>query len=150
MKHFAVKWLAVTTVITLLTCWGASIGLAQATNTGTVVGVVADQSGAVVPGATVTLTDVSTNGTRSTSTSNTGQYVFVNVSPGVYNITASKAGFEIDKLTNTTVQVGTQATANFTLHVGNAQQTVEVQAAGTDLQTLNATVGSTVEEEAIA
>ncbi len=49
-----------------------------------------------------------------------------------------------------TVQVGTQTTANFKLHVGSAQQTVEVQAAGTDLQTLNATVGSTVEQEAIA
>jgi Carboxypeptidase regulatory-like domain len=150
MKHFRLKWLAVTTFITLLTCLGASIGSAQATNNGTVVGVVSDQSGAVVPGATVTLTDASTNGARSTQTSRTGQYVFVNVSPGVYSITASKGGFELDKIDNQTVQVGTQATANFTLHVGNAQQTVEVQAAGTDLQTLNATVGSTVEQEAIA
>jgi len=150
MKHFVSKWLAASTFFTLLTCLGASIGSAQATNTGTVVGVVADQSGAVIPDANVTLTDVSTNASRSTTSSHTGQYVFVNVSPGVYNITASKAGFELDKLINQTVLVGTQATANFTLHVGNTQQTVEVQAAGTDLQTLNATVGSTVEEEALA
>ena len=46
--------------------------------------------------------------------------------------------------------MGTQTTANFKLRVGSAQQTVEVQASGTDLQTLNATVGSTVEQEAIA
>jgi len=150
MKHFRLTWLAVTISITLLTCLGASIGSAQATNTGTIVGVVSDQSGAVVPGATVTLTDASTNASRSTATSHTGQYVFVNVSPSVYTITASKAGFELDKLTNQTVQVGTQATANFSLHVGNAQQTVEVQAAGTDLQTINATIGTTVEQEAIA
>ena len=150
MKHFVLKWLAASTLITLLTGWGASIGSAQATNTGTVVGVVADQSGAVIPGATVVLSDTSTSDTRSTVTNRTGQYVFVNVAPGVYNISASKAGFEVDKVTNQTVQVGTQATANFTMHVGNTLQTIEVQAAGTDLQTLNATLGTTVEEDAIA
>ncbi len=150
MDQFRSKWLAVARFITLVALLGATIGYAQSTNTGTVVGVVSDQSGAVVPGATVTLTDASTNAARTTVTSNTGQYVFVNVSPSVYNITASKAGFQLDKLANQSVQVGTQATANFSLHVGNEQQTVEVQAAGTDLQTLNATVGSTVEEEAIA
>jgi hypothetical protein len=123
---------------------------AQATNTGTIVGQVEDQSGAVVPGASVTLIDVSTKGTRTTTTNHTGQYVFVNVSPSVYDITVSKTGFEIEKLSNQTVQVGTQTTANFKLHLGSEQQTVEVQATGADLQTLNATVGTTVDQEAIA
>src|SRR5206468_330366 len=45
---------------------------------------------------------------------------------------------------------GRQATTNFSLRVGNAQQTVEVQAAGTDLQTINATIGTDVEQQAIA
>ncbi len=133
----------------MLVCFSVSFGFAQATNTGTVVGTVTDQSGAVVPDATVTLTDPSTNDNRTTITGHTGQYAFINVSPGSYVITASKAGFELNKIANQTVQVGTQTTANFKLHVGSAQQTVEVQAAGTDLQTLNATVGSTVEQEAI-
>ncbi len=133
-----------------LCCISVTFGLAQATNTGTVTGTVTDQSGAVVPDATVTLTDPSTNDTRTAVTSHTGQYAFVNVSPGNYIITASKTGFELNKIANQTVQVGTQTTANFKLHVGSAQQTVEVQAAGTDLQTLNSTVGSTVEQEAIA
>jgi len=137
-------------VCLMLLCLSVSFAIAQATNTGTVTGTVTDQSGAVVPGATVTLTDVSTNAARTTETSTTGQYVFVNVSPGSYNITASKTGFDLAKIANQTVQVGTQSTANFKLRVGSQQQTVEVQAAGTDLQTLNATVGSTVEQEAIA
>ena len=134
----------------MLICLSVSLAFAQATNTGTITGTVSDQSGAVVPEATVILTDTSTNAERTTVSSHTGQYVFVNVSPGSYNITASKAGFQVAKLTGQTVQVGTQTTANFKLTVGSAQQTVEVQAAGTDLQTLNATVGSTVEQEAIA
>jgi len=118
VDQFRLKWLTVTRFITLFTLLGANLGYAQSTNTGTVVGVVSDQSGAVVPGATVTLTDASTNASRETVTSRTGQYVFVNVSPSVYNITASKAGFELDKVANQTVQVGTQATANYTLHAG--------------------------------
>jgi Carboxypeptidase regulatory-like domain len=134
----------------VLASLNVTFAFAQATNTGTVVGTVTDQSGAVVPEATVTLTDTSTNESRTTVSGHTGQYVFVNVPPGTYNITASKNGFELDKIANQTVQVGTQSTANFKLRVGSAQQTVEVQAAGNDLQTLNATVGSTVEQEAIA
>jgi len=129
---------------------GATLVFGQATNTGTVVGLVEDQSGAVVPGATVTLTDPTTNASRTTVTNHAGTYVLVNVSPSTYSITASKAGFELDKTDNLVVQVGTQTTANFKLHVGSAQTTVEVQSTGTDLQTLNATVGSTVEQEAIA
>jgi hypothetical protein len=133
-----------------LCCIGVTLGYAQSTNTGTIVGTVTDQSGAVIPDATITLTDTSTNDTRSTVSGTTGQYVFVNIPPGSYIITATKTGFELNKIANQTVKVGTQTTANFKLHVGSAQQTVEVQAAGTDLQTLNATVGSTVEQEAIA
>ena len=133
----------------MLVCISVSFGFAQATNTGTVVGTVTDQSGAVIPDATVALADPSTNDTRTTVTGRTGQYAFVNVPPGSYNITATKTGFELNKISNQTVQVGTQTTANFKLHVGSALQTVEVQAAGTDLQTLNSTVGSTVEQEAI-
>jgi hypothetical protein len=133
-----------------LCCIGVTFGFAQATNTGTIVGTVTDQSGAVIPDATITMTDTSTNDTRSTVSGSTGQYVFVNVPPGTYTLSATKAGFELNKITSQSVKVGTQTTANFKLHVGSAQQTVEVQASGTDLQTLNATVGSTVEQEAIA
>jgi len=145
-----IRWTVLTAVLLSLTAFTANFAFAQATNTGTVVGVVSDPSGAVIPGATVTLTDTTTNAARSTTTNKTGQYVFINVPPATYNITATKAGFELDKLDNEVVAVGTQTTANFALHVGSAQTTVEVQAAGTDLQTLNATVGSTVEQEAIA
>src|SRR5579863_9448939 len=95
-----------------LCCIGATFGYAQATNTGTIVGTVTDQSGAVIPDATITLTDISTNDNRSTVSGSTGQYVFVNVPPGSYIITATKTGFELNKIANQTVKVGTQTTAN--------------------------------------
>jgi hypothetical protein len=150
MKQLHFPWPIMITMLLLCVCMGATFALGQATNTGTVVGVVTDQSGAVVPDATVTLTDPATNAQRTTNSNRSGQYAFINVSPSVYAITASKSGFEMDKTDNLTVEVGTQATVNFKLHVGSAQTTVEVQASGTDLQTLNATIGSTVEQEAIA
>jgi hypothetical protein len=123
---------------------------AQAISTGTVIGVVSDQTGAVIPGATVILTDASTGSNRKTVANKTGQYIFVSVSPGVYTVSASMSGFSTVVINNQTVSVGTQTTSDFKLPIGAQTNTVEVDATGgSDLQTLNATVGSTVEPEAI-
>ena len=141
----------VTTLLMLLcVCASAAVAFSQATNTGTVVGVVTDQSGAAVPGATITLTLTATNSSRTTTSGNSGQYVLVNVTPGEYILTVDKTGFATDKVLGLIVDVGTQTTENFKLQVGSTKQTVEVQASGVDLQTLNQTVGSVVESEAIA
>ena len=78
-------------LLLFLCCISVTFGLAQ-TNAGTVVGTVTDQSGAVVPDATVTLTDPSTNDNRTTVTGHTGQYAFVNVSPGNYIIEVTGTG----------------------------------------------------------
>src|ERR1700681_1510734 len=71
--------------------------LAQTGGTGIVVGTVTDPSGAGVPGATVTLTDATTNSERTTTTNEGGRYDFPNVPPGKYNLTISKAGFRVGK-----------------------------------------------------
>jgi hypothetical protein len=150
MTQLRFRWPVFATMLLVILLLGPTHAFGQATSAGTVVGTVTDQSGAVVPGALITLTQASTNTSRATTTSNTGQYVVQNVEPGDYTVTVDKAGFSNDRLTGLTVSVGTQTTANFKLSVGSTQQTVEVQASGTDLQTLNATIGSTVEPEAIA
>jgi len=116
----------------------------QATNTGTVIGVVTDPSGAVVPGVAITLTDVTTHTTLTTTTNDAGRYVFVNVPPSTYDISATKTGFANAKISAQSVRVGSQTNANIQMQVGQQQQTVEVQATGTELQTLNATVGNSV------
>jgi hypothetical protein len=133
----------------MFACLNTSLAFAQATNTGTIVGAVTDQSGAVVPGATITLTDPATNAVRTTTTNGTGDYVFTNVPPSTYSIVATKTGFEITKIAAQSVSVGTQTTANLKLHVGNAQQTVEVSSEGLQMQTLNATIGSAISPDAI-
>jgi hypothetical protein len=128
----------------------ATLAFGQATNTGTVVGTVSDPSGALIAGATVTLTDSSEGITLKATSSATGEYAFTTVPPGTYDIIASKPGFSLAKVVGQTVSVGTQTTINLQLKVGGGQETVEVQVTGTELQTLNATVGQTLPQEAIA
>ena len=121
---------------------------AQSTSTGTVVGTVTDPSGAVVAGATVTLTDPATKSSRSVTTNEAGRYILVDVTPSNYDVGISKQGFSTTK-TQTVVSVGSAVTLNLTLQVGTSNVVVEVTAVGNELQTMNATVGNTVTAEAI-
>ena len=148
MSQIKSKWLRLT-ILLVFASLTMKFTYAQATNTGTVVGQVEDQSGAVVPGATVTLTESTTGSERTTLTNDSGQYAFISVSPGNYAITVTKTGFSVARVASQTVNVGTQSTANFKLPVGNAQQTVEVQVNGAELQTMNSTIGGDIPSEAI-
>jgi hypothetical protein len=132
-------------VLLLVICAGSALAAwAQSTSTGTVAGSVTDSSGAVVAGASVTLTDSATNIARPATTNATGRYIYVDVNPGIYSITASKAGFETTKTENQEVKVGAALTVNLALQVGGANVVVEVSAVGNELQTMNATVGNTI------
>src|ERR1700730_10976293 len=118
---------------------------AQNASTGTVAGTVTDPSGGAVVGAAVTLTDTSTNTTRSGVTNETGRYILVDIPSGTYNLTVSKTGFRISKLVDQQVTVGSTLTLNVTLEIGSVAETVEVTVtAGAELQTMNATVGNTI------
>jgi len=149
MTQLRLRWIIVAVAAALFVCAGASRGFGQSTNTGTVVGEITDSSGAVVPGATVTLTDAS-EGVKLTDTTNAdGKYAFPSVPPGTYSVSASKSGFSITKTEGQEVNIGTQLTLNLKLKVGGSTETVEVQVVGTELQTLNSTVGQTIPQEAI-
>ena len=117
---------------------------AQGTTTGTVTGTVKDPSGALIPGATIVLTDLATKNKFSSITNKDGAYVVQNVPPATYSITATKAGFATDQILSQDISVGTQTTANFALAVGAESTVVEVQASNADLQTINSTIGATV------
>jgi hypothetical protein len=121
----------------------------QATDSGTIVGVVSDSSGAVLPGVTVVLTDKSTGQSRNTISNDAGHYVFVNATPGMYDITFSKNGFATTKAAGEQVKVGLTTTVNISMQVGGAAVHVEVTAAGTELQTTDATVGQIITGNAL-
>lgn len=141
------KWLV---CLLMMIYFGAvSLGIAQTTTTGTIAGVITDQSGAVVGGANVVLIDTATNTQRTTATNDAGRYVFVNVVPGNYDLRITKAGFSEGKVGGQIVEVGKASTLNITLQVGSSNQVVEVQASNADLQTMNATVGNTINSVAL-
>jgi hypothetical protein len=102
--------------------------------TGDVAGVISDQSGAVIPGATVKLTSLDTGAVQLTTTNQQGYYRFSLVMPNRYKIAASKSGFETAE-TSLAVSVGTLVTGNLTIKVGTSTQTVEVTEAPALLNT---------------
>jgi hypothetical protein len=132
-------------VLLLVVCVGSTFSAwAQSISTGTVGGSINDPSGAVVAGATVTLTDLATNTPRTALTNSSGHYTFIDVQPGGYTVSVSKAGFSTTKAEHQEVQVGTNLTVNLALQVGGGNTVVEVSAVGNELQTMNATVGNTI------
>lgn len=124
---------------------------AQVANTGTVLGVVTDPSGAVVPGAEIRLVDSATGEVRSATTNEAGQYVFVAVKPGTYSVTVSAPGFQQSILSSALVQVSKSVTISFTLKIGQSTEQVVVTATpGAELQTLDATVGNVIGGDTLA
>ena len=148
MKNTNFRRLLLATCATLLVALAslnANLALGQATSSGTIVGTVTDQQGAIIPNATIVVTDASTKQARTTVTNKTGQYVLVDVPPGTYDVTASFAGFSTDEISALIVSVGSQTTANFKLAVGEQKTTIEVTTSNADLQTMDATTGATVD-----
>ena len=116
--------------------------------TGTLEGIVTDPSGAAVVNAEVKLTELTTNSNLTTKTNEVGRYNFINVPPGTYDVTVGSTGFTQSKISAQKVDVGQTLTLNVTLQVGATSTVVEVQAtAGAELQTLNATIGSTIRND---
>src|SRR5579864_6773909 len=98
-------------------------------DTGTIVGKVADSSGALIKGAKVTLKNEGTGVSLSTTTSADGLYQFTPVRIGTYTLEASASGFQTVSQLHVTVYVASNLQINFTLPPGSVSQTVEVTAA---------------------
>src|SRR5580658_758692 len=127
-----------------------SVSALAQSSSGTVSGQITDQTGAVVPGVSVKLTEPSTNITLTTVSNDAGRYIIVNISPGTYDIVFSKAGFSTRKVDRQAVNVAEILTINAILEVGQVTNVVEVSsAAGAELSTVNATVGTTVSGDSL-
>jgi hypothetical protein len=139
-------FLAIVCAIALLTI--SSLPAWSQAATGTVVGIVTDPSGAAVVNAEVKLTDPTTNSSQTVKTNEVGRYTLPNVSPATYDVTVTATGFTQSKLSAQKVDIGETLTLNVSLQVGATSTVVEVQAtAGAELQTLNATIGSTIRND---
>lgn len=137
-----------TLLCAVLACLGSPILYAQREN-GAILGTVTDQSGAVIPGAKVTLTSEDTGLVVSTVTASGGTYSFTPIKIGTYTVTAEYQGFSKEMRAHIKVDVQQQVVADFALRPGVVTQTVEVTSAVPLLQTQNASVGQVVGGQAI-
>jgi hypothetical protein len=111
---------------------------------GKVVGVVMDPQGAVVPKAMVSVKNVATGITNTAITDAGGQYQVLNLAIGNYSVTVEKEGFRKTVTKAYPLEINQSVRVDVTLTVGAASQTVEVNAAATQVETYNSTLGASV------
>src|SRR5215831_12179088 len=131
----------ITTVILIAL---AAAAFAQQT-TATVTGTVTDPTGALVPGVTITATNLATNGVRETKSDETGSYTLPFLPAGDYSVTVGAPGFQTQKIDRVTLQVQQTARVDLQLRIGDVAETVSVEAFAVALQTDNATVGTVID-----
>ena len=108
-----------------------------------------DASGAVIPNATVTATDVSTQVKHVTTSDKAGIYVFPGLPIGTYTLSVSAATFESYEQTGIVLEVGSSIAVNTVLAVGRADVKIEVHAEGLALQTEDASFKQTIDKQDI-
>jgi Carboxypeptidase regulatory-like domain/TonB dependent receptor len=117
--------------------------------TATIAGTVRDASGAIVPGATVTVTNIQTNIAVKTQTGDDGGYVIPSLRPGDYSVSAESTGFQKTLRTGVTLQVAQVARVDIALQAGQLTESVEVVGATPLLDTLTSSRGSVVDQKKI-
>ena len=139
-------------MLTLVLCvsWSATLAYAQSGGEGALSGTVTDATGAVIPNATVKITNTATNVDTTRASSSAGYYMISPVQPGTYTVQVSATGFKTTVQSNVVVNALQSRVFNPVLSVGEETQTVEVTAAPPVLDTADATLGMTVENDTYA
>lgn len=109
-------------------------------------GTVTDATGAVIPGAETTLTNVATNATRTTSTREDGRYAFPQLAPGTYRVEFKKDGFRTAVRDNVVVPIATNQVLTVALEVGTLSENIVVEGGAVPVNTIDATVGNPFSE----
>ncbi|MGH9800636.1 MAG: carboxypeptidase regulatory-like domain-containing protein, partial [Blastocatellia bacterium] len=122
--------------------------LAQITTTG-IRGIVRDPAGAVVPNATIKLTDTATGIEQNTVSSSDGGFLFPNLQFGTYKLAATATGFQNTVIAAITVESGRTTNVSVDMQIGAASETVQVAAAAEQLNTTTAEVGATINNKLV-
>lgn len=126
----------------------ATFALGQAYYGG-ITGAVTDSTGASIPNAQITVTDTATQTISHATANEIGVYRIGRLIPGVYSVRAEVSGFQTTVVDNVKVDVATDSTVNLTMQVGQVTQQVTVEGKAPVLVTNNATVGTTVGNQAV-
>jgi hypothetical protein len=150
--QFSKKWLC-RRVLNIALLVAASIGctfpvMGQGT-TSSLTGQVLDPTGAVIPHSKVIAKNNATNETFTQETSDSGSFLFAQLPPGTYTLTAEHEGFSNLVQSNVTLTVGQAGTLNFSLHVGQQGETVTVSSQAAIIDTNTAQISSVVDQHRI-
>ncbi len=114
------------------------------TTTGAILGTLSDVSGAVVPGASVQITNEGTGRAQTTPTDAQGRYIVPDLPVGTYDVQASKDGFQTTIKKKITLNVGAQTVVDFALPVGQTSTAVTVEANTVQVETTTSDVGTLI------
>ncbi len=124
---------------------GLTASLVAQGTTATVTGIIADSSGAQLPGAKITFTNIGTNITTTVTANGTGAYRVPGLLPGTYRSTVTMAGFKTSDREGIELHLEDNVTINFGLEVGATNETITVDASSQTLETSSPTVSQLIE-----
>jgi Carboxypeptidase regulatory-like domain/TonB dependent receptor len=131
-------------------CLLLSAATVMAHSTGaTLQGTVTDEQGAVMPGATVVVTNVETGWTRDVLTDARGWYRATAITPGNYEVRATLQGFATQIRQGLTITIGQEATVNLVLKLASLEESVTVTGAAPLVETTKSTLGTTVTRDSL-
>jgi hypothetical protein len=128
---------------------GLALGQTGAGTFGTILGTVNDETGAVVPKVTVTVTSVRTGSVRTTTTDEQGSYQVPALLPGLYRVELEASGFKKYQRTDVELRVNESVRVDATMQVGELTQTVEVEGGAPLLTTSSGTVGHVIDNKSV-
>jgi hypothetical protein len=130
-------------LVAFLALLNAAMAFSQVV-TGAISGRVFDSTGALVPGASIQMENVETGFSRTVQTDREGRYVARNLPLGAYSVTGKQAGFRTEVRSGIVLAVGSEATVDFQLNVGTAQETVVVTGEAAAIETTTSTLSGLV------
>jgi hypothetical protein len=147
MSRQFTRWPLLILFLTLL--WTCPPALLAQQETATITGEVKDASGAVVPRASITVTNLGTNISVKSETNDQGIYFVPSLKPGAYSVTVERDGFKKAVRTGITLQVNQVARVDLSLQVGELTTVVEITEAASLLETENSARGSVIDQKKI-
>src|SRR5262245_59188731 len=131
------------------TCLAVLVASPALAQTGQINGAITDNTGGVVPGATVKAVEVATGLSRETITGTDGRYIFTALRPTTYDITAEVAGFRPSQRTGVVLQANQNLTINFAIELGTLAETVTVSGESPTVDVSSATISEVVDSKRI-
>lgn len=124
-------------------------GTAHAQATGSIAGIITDQSGAVLPGVTIEAMNAATAQVRGAVTGSDGYFTIPLLQPGQYDVKATLAGFKPTRSEGATVSVGDTTRVDMKLSVGGVSENVTVSGETPLIETAHATLGITIDQQKV-